>query len=293
VILVKEPDKTNSWMLTGFINRELPDVTGDVRRSPSATLSKTTRSHLEQGAGSNSNIAQDGINDNSNNPNMSTAKGAVTFDTEGCIKATIHAFEAYEKSPDAVKGVNPQDATQASPTGIRAGMGAGDDSTIAQGWTKINDHSQAKGASQNVKEAARLWKEMGVRSPYFKNWFGDWEVQSNKSGDDNNGRVTRNDRDGTSSIGRDGQGIEGMPDTKGLSEDSRSTRSSVLRIIAESRLGDGSQGSVKAAGIGNGVGIVGSSGEPAVLYHGTKDLIDAFDPYHHNRKDFGWMGRNR
>jgi hypothetical protein len=60
--------------------------------------------------------------DKSNNDKLNqTAKGAVTFDSEG-IKATIHAFEAYEKSPDAPKeGTNTLRATQTNTTDTRIG----------------------------------------------------------------------------------------------------------------------------------------------------------------------------
>lgn len=38
-------------------------------------------------------------------------------------------------------------------------------------------------------------------------------------------------------------------------------------------------------------GPVGESGRPLVLYHGTRDDIQAFDLNHPNRKDRGWLGR--
>jgi len=47
------------WVVAGYFDyKKSPDATGDVRRSPSATLDTTTLSHRMQGAGDNPNIAK-------------------------------------------------------------------------------------------------------------------------------------------------------------------------------------------------------------------------------------------
>jgi hypothetical protein len=112
--------------------------------------------------------SQDQLDKSNNDKLNQAAKGAVTFDSEG-IKATIHAFEAYEKSPDAVEGGKaPQDATQTSPTDIRAGMVAGDEFTITQVGTEKNSNTPNT-LLQNIDTPSIDWRDrfvvgMGRRS---------------------------------------------------------------------------------------------------------------------------------
>ncbi len=175
------------------------------------------------------------------------------------------------------KLINPADATR-----------------VAKQGNLLYYEAETAGATQdNADDARKLWKEMGVKSPYFKNYFGDWEavVESaltrggtNERPYPNNGLRAHSDK-GNSQSGYGGidqqagiGNIYGAGGSSDISPEGTGVRS-------------GSEGSRKDIPVIRGVGILNEKRAPAILYHGTRDIIEAFDLNHPNRKDNGWLGR--
>lgn len=120
-----------------------------------------------------------------------------------------------------------------------------------------------------------------VRTPSFKNWFGDWEngqrtenatglneradrgVRQNKRGKPNEA-ITRSMDDAGSNGERDSRDTG----NKRQSDSPNSSKHNPQRIF----------------------NLDPETGEPRVLSHGTRDKFFIFDSAHANKKDFGWLG---
>ncbi len=157
-------------------------------------------------------------------------------DVDAEVRALVEQYAGSEGAPteaqilDAVKGY--QDTEQ--DYGGRAAW----EKARNTGHTKLN---------------YRQW--VLVRTPAFKQWFGEWE----------NGRIETMDH---GAAGRSSQAAaSAAPEVAGRGENAGRDR----------RVHD--------------VLIDPDTGEPRVFYHGTSDDIGAFDLNHPNRKDAGWLGR--
>ncbi|NLU13398.1 MAG: hypothetical protein GXX06_09470 [Gammaproteobacteria bacterium] len=129
-------------------------------------------------------------------------------------------------------------------------------------------YNQAKSEGK-TKLNYQQWVQ--VRTPAFKEWFGDWEDgrQENTAA----GYV---------------RGVRSRPERTEVAETAKNTGRS--EDMAGGR-------SVLHGATGRNTGriprtlIDGDTGEPRVFYHGTRDSFEAFDLDHPNRKDAGWLGR--
>lgn len=99
-----------------------------------------------------------------------------------------------------------------------------------------------------------------VRTPQFKEFYGDWEK---------NGKQLEVYRG--SEQGKDWRGIIGGSEA-------------IATANGKATGGIGSRND------GNGAGFTDGNGEPVVFYHGTSDDVISFDTNHKNRKDKGWLG---
>lgn len=93
-----------------------------------------------------------------------------------------------------------------------------------------------------------------VRTPAFKNWFGDWENAEELANDRATARATERQR------------VSGMAG-KSAKTDTRATGE-----------------------VGRAWGLDQETGEPRLFFHGTKDSFTEFNLDHQNRKDHGWLG---
>jgi hypothetical protein len=104
-----------------------------------------------------------------------------------------------------------------------------------------------------------------VRTPQFKEFYGDWEKEQRRNDPMARQSVESNARTKGASGSRGGSGLSG-----GVAPSSRV--GGVLQLVREEVRLD-------------------TNGEPKVYYHGTSDDVSAFDTSHKNRKDKGWLGR--
>lgn len=93
-----------------------------------------------------------------------------------------------------------------------------------------------------------------VRTPAFKEWFGDWENAENLANDRATARAAERQR------------VSGMA-SKSAKTDTRATGEA-----------------------GRAWGLDQETGEPRLFFHGTKDSFTEFNLDHQNRKDHGWLG---
>lgn len=129
-------------------------------------------------------------------------------------------------------------------------------------------YNQAKSEGK-TKLNYQQWVQ--VRTPAFKEWFGDWEDgrQENTAA----GYV---------------RGVRSRPERTEVAETAKNTGRS--EDMAGGR-------SVLHGATGRNTGriprtlIDGDTGEPRVFYHGTSEDIAAFELDHSTRKDAGWLGR--
>lgn len=136
----------------------------------------------------------------------------------------------------------------------------------AYGGRAAYDQAKSEG---KTKLNYQQWVQ--VRTPAFKEWFGDWEDgrQENTAA----GYV---------------RGVRASPERNEVAETAKNTGRS--EDMAGGR-------SVLHGAIGRNTGripralIDGDTGEPRVFYHGTSEDIAAFELDHSTRKDAGWLGR--
>lgn len=98
-----------------------------------------------------------------------------------------------------------------------------------------------------------------VRTPQFKEFYGDWEKNGKQLG------VYRGSEESS-----DWRGVVGSSQT-----------------IATTDRGAIGGNSARGSGV---AGFTDGNGEPVIFYHGTSDDFDSFDTNHANRKDKGWLG---
>ena len=136
------------------------------------------------------------------------------------------------------------------------------DAARAEGRRQFEETERAYGgraaydkakASGKTKLNYQQWVQ--VRTPAFKEWFGDWEYGNDQRRAGVLGAVQ--ERSNTSGSGKGTAGV----DTRTTGPAGREWR------------------------------LDQDTGEPRVFYHGTKDEFTTFDLNHPNRKDSGWLGR--
>lgn len=104
-----------------------------------------------------------------------------------------------------------------------------------------------------------------VRTPQFKEFYGDWEKEQRRNDEMARQSVEPNARTEGGSGSGGGSGLSGNATPS-------SRLGGVLQLVREEVRLD-------------------NNGEPKVYYHGTSDDVSAFDTNHKNRKDKGWLGR--
>ena len=136
----------------------------------------------------------------------------------------------------------------------------------AYGGRAAYDQAKSEG---KTKLNYQQWVQ--VRTPAFKDWFGDWE----------------DGRQENTAVGYV-RGVRARPERNEVAETAKNTGRS--EDMAGGR-------SVLHGAIGRNTGripralIDGDTGEPRVFYHGTSEDIAAFELDHSTRKDAGWLGR--
>lgn len=120
-----------------------------------------------------------------------------------------------------------------------------------------------------------------VRTPSFKNWFGDWE--NGQRTENATGLNERADR----GVRQDKRGKPNEAITRSM-DDTRSNGERDSRDTGNKRQSDSPNSSKhNPQRIFN---LDPETGEPRVLSHGTRDKFFVFDNAHANKKDFGWLG---
>lgn len=120
-----------------------------------------------------------------------------------------------------------------------------------------------------------------VRTPSFKNWFGDWE--NGQRTENATGLNERADR----GVRQDKRGKPNEAITRSM-DDTRSNGERDSRDTGNKRQSDSPNSSKhNPQRIFN---LDPETGEPRVLSHGTRDKFFIFDNAHANKKDFGWLG---
>lgn len=142
-----------------------------------------------------------------------------------------------------------------------SGQGA-EDAARAEGRRQFEETERAYGGRAAYDKAKAAGKTklnyqqwVQVRTPAFKEWFGDWEYGNDQRRAGVLGAVQ--ERSNTSGSGKGTAGV----DTRTTGPAGREWR------------------------------LDQDTGEPRVFYHGTKDEFTTFDLNHPNRKDSGWLGR--
>ncbi len=137
-----------------------------------------------------------------------------------------------------------------------------------------------------TKLSEREW--VLVRTPHFRDWFGDWETDARRV----EGLREALRGEGSIDPGIDRESVTSDSGLQRRQNDNENTGQPVRQATSSSeydRAASVREENVRRLGALN--LLDPDTLEPRVFYHGTKDTFTEFDLDHPNKKDAGWLGK--